>query len=161
MQPSERAELKRWLQMRAAQLGRWRGPASSEGMSPFCPDGTRGVFVSDGSRGTAPRYGLFCSGDVGFEQARMSREGCSSCASSGLGDAASDLRSLPLPGALERYVVTGAPMSSLRRDLGAATAQIPRWVYSAGAVLAILLAAKAYKTWRDEPARSEARREAR
>jgi len=71
----------------------------------------------------------------------------------GMGDAASDLRSLPLPGSLERYVVTGAPMSSLKRDLGAISAQIPRWVYGGSAVLAILLAAKAYKSWRDEPAR--------
>ena len=68
----------------------------------------------------------------------------------GFGDAASDLRALPLPGSLERYLATGAPMSTIRRDLGAATAQIPRWAYGALAGVAILLGAKAYTRWRDE-----------
>lgn len=79
-------------------------------------------------------------------------------AQAGLGDAASDLKQLPLPGPLERYLATGAPMGTFRRDLGAATAQIPRLVYGLGAVLAVLFGAKAYKRWRDEPRRaSEAR----
>jgi len=68
----------------------------------------------------------------------------------GLGDAASDLRALPLPGALERYLATGAPMSTVRRDFGAATAQIPRLGYAALAALALLLAGAAYRRWRDQ-----------
>lgn len=67
----------------------------------------------------------------------------------GIGDAASDLRAMPLPGALERYLATGAPMSVWRRDLGAATAQIPRWVYGVGAALAVVFGARAYTRWRD------------
>ena len=66
-----------------------------------------------------------------------------------MGDAGSDLRALPLPPALERYLQTGAPMSTLRRDLGAATAQIPRWGYGLLALAAFLLAGSAYRRWRD------------
>jgi len=67
----------------------------------------------------------------------------------GVGDAGSDLRALPLPPALERYLQTGAPMSTLRRDLGAATAQIPRWGYGILALVAFLLSGSAYRRWRD------------
>ena len=70
-------------------------------------------------------------------------------AQSGLGDAASELRAMPLPGALERYLATGAPMPSFRRDLGAMSAQVPRLVYGGAALLAIVLAAKSYRKWRD------------
>ncbi len=66
-----------------------------------------------------------------------------------LGDAGSDLRALPLPPALERYLQTGAPMSTLRRDFGAATAQVPRWGYGVLALVAFLLAGSAYRRWRD------------
>jgi hypothetical protein len=67
----------------------------------------------------------------------------------GMGDATSDLRALPLPPALERYLQTGAPMSTIRRDLGAATAQIPRWGFGVLAAVAFLLAGSAYRRWRD------------
>lgn len=67
----------------------------------------------------------------------------------GMGDAGSDLRSMPLPPALERYLQTGAPMSTFRRDLGAATAQVPRWGYALLALGAFLIAGSAYRRWRD------------
>jgi hypothetical protein len=75
----------------------------------------------------------------------------------GLGTTASELRALPLPGPLERYIVTGAPMSAWKRDLGAMSAQVPRYVYGIGAALAIFFASRAYKRWRDEPPKREAR----
>lgn len=67
-----------------------------------------------------------------------------------MGDAASDLRSMPLTGSLERYLATGAPMPAWKRDLGAMSAQVPRYVYGGAALLALFLASRAYKRWRDE-----------
>jgi hypothetical protein len=51
----------------------------------------------------------------------------------------------PLPEGLEAYVRTGAPMSSIKRDLGAAMAQVPRVVWGLGAVVAGYVAYKAWK----------------
>ena len=66
-----------------------------------------------------------------------------------LGDARSDLNAMPLPGALARYLTTGAPMPSWKRDLGAMTAQVPRWAYGVLAGASIFFAGKAYRRWRD------------
>lgn len=153
MPQAERPEFEEFvMHMRAAderaraRASRRRGVATPLGLSRRCPDGSTGILIPDNTvHGTVPVFTLVCPGDDAAPHL------------AGLGDAASDLRSLPLPGALERYLATGAPMPAWRRDLGAATAQIPRWVYGAGAVLAILLAAKAYKTWRDEPVKREAK----
>ena len=149
MSPAERAEIAAVLAMRGQRVRR-RGVATRAGMSPMCSDGRRGVLVPDVRvRGTVPVFELVCPGEPGFEQARSLRAGCKSC--SGLGDAATDLRALPLPGTLGRYLATGAPMPAWKRDLGAMTAQVPRYVYGIGAALAILLASRSYKRWRDEP----------
>lgn len=48
-----------------------------------------------------------------------------------------------LPVAFRRYVEAGVPMPSWRRDLGAATSQIPRWVWGLCAVGALALAYRA------------------
>jgi hypothetical protein len=60
----------------------------------------------------------------------------------GLGDA---LSSQPLPPAMQAYIQTGAPMSTLRRDLGSALAQVPRVAWGAGALVAGYLAYRAWK----------------
>ena len=73
-----------------------------------------------------------------------------------LGDASGDLRKLPLPPELERYLASGVPMASWRRDLGAVSAQVPRWVYGALAALSVLVAAKAYRNWRDAQPKGKA-----
>jgi len=67
-----------------------------------------------------------------------------------MGDAASDLRSMPLPGSLERYLATGAPMPAWKRGLGAMAAQVPRVGYGVGALRAFFFASRAYQRWRDE-----------
>jgi len=53
----------------------------------------------------------------------------------------------PLPPALEAYLETGAPMSTVRRDLGSALAQVPRVVWGISAVLAGWVSYKAWKQW--------------
>lgn len=66
-----------------------------------------------------------------------------------LGDARSDLNAMPLPGALARYLTTGAPMPTWKRDLGAMSAQVPRLVYGALAAASLFFASRAYRRWRD------------
>jgi len=149
MTAAEREEILGLLGARARAMSerRRRGPATRAGMSKTCPRGV-GILLSDPRLiGTAPVYQLFCPGDPDYGRAVALEAGARR--RRGMGDAASDLRALPLPGSLERYLATGAPMPSYKRDLGAATAQIPRWGYGLGAVLAILLGAKAYTRWRD------------
>lgn len=58
-----------------------------------------------------------------------------------------------LPVAFRRYVETGVPMASWRRDLGAATNQVPRWAWGLIAVGALALA---YRSW---PKKSAAAKE--
>jgi len=68
---------------------------------------------------------------------------------SGLGLTPAELSQLPVPGAMSRYLATGAPMPGWKRDLGAATAQVPRWLYGVGALGALYFASRAYRKWRD------------
>jgi hypothetical protein len=49
------------------------------------------------------------------------------------------------PAALRRYLEAGAPMPTWRRDLGAATNQIPRWAWGLMAVGALALAYRGFK----------------
>jgi hypothetical protein len=50
-----------------------------------------------------------------------------------------------LPENLQAYLRTGAPMSTLRRDLGSALAQVPRLAWGLGAAVAGFVAYKAWK----------------
>lgn len=106
-----------------------------------CPDGQ-------------PPLSGHCPGDPGFRQAVSSGLAATHTRlreRRAVGDAASDLKALPLPVALERYLVSGVPMSTWKRDLGSATAQVPRVVYGALAAVAFLVAAKSYRNWRHRP----------
>lgn len=76
---------------------------------------------------------------------RAARVRARRAAASGFGAAPADLNSMPLPPALDRFLKTGAPMSSFRRDLGAATAQVPWWAYGVGGLVAFYMGYKAYK----------------
>lgn len=71
----------------------------------------------------------------------------------GLGAAAqvSDAELAAMPDEVRRYLVTGEPMGTLRRDLGAASAQIPRWTW------AILMVGGGYMTYRSYQAWKKAR----
>jgi hypothetical protein len=51
----------------------------------------------------------------------------------------------PLPADLQRYLQTGAPMGTLKRDLGSALAQVPALAWGAGALVAGFIAYKAWK----------------
>lgn len=61
----------------------------------------------------------------------------------GLGAAPPNVASAPV--AFRRYLDAGAPMPAWRRDLGAATNQIPRWAWMALAVGALALAYRGFK----------------
>ncbi len=65
----------------------------------------------------------------------------------GLGRAmgAAALPDAPLPRNLQAYLATGQPMSTLRRDLGSALAQVPRVAWGIGALVAGVVAYKAWK----------------
>ena len=54
------------------------------------------------------------------------------------------------PVAFRRYLEAGAPMPSWRRDLGAATNQIPRWAWGLMAVGALALAYRGFKAAKAE-----------
>ena len=49
------------------------------------------------------------------------------------------------PPAFRRYLDAGAPMPTWRRDLGAATNQIPQWAWGLMAVAALALAYRGFK----------------
>lgn len=50
-----------------------------------------------------------------------------------------------MPPAVQRYLRFGEPVGTVRRDLGAASAQVPRWGWGLGAAAALLLTYRAYK----------------
>jgi hypothetical protein len=56
------------------------------------------------------------------------------------------------PPAFRRFVDAGAPMPTWRRDLGAATSQIPRWAWALLAAGALGLAYRGFKTAKKKPA---------
>lgn len=58
--------------------------------------------------------------------------------------------SQPLPAPLAAYLQTGAPMSTIRRDLGSAMAQVPRVVWGIAAVLASYMTYKAWKLVKEQ-----------
>ena len=66
----------------------------------------------------------------------------------GLG--ASAMPAQPLPPALQAYLQTGAPMSTVRRDLGSALAQVPRIVWGLLAFGAGYVTYKRYKAYKAE-----------
>lgn len=53
--------------------------------------------------------------------------------------------SQPLPPRLEAFLQTGQPMSTARRDLGSALAQVPRLVWGVGFAVSGWVAYKAWK----------------
>ena len=65
-----------------------------------------------------------------------------------------DVKKQPLPEEMERYINIGQPMSTWRRDLGSAFAQVPRYVYGAGIVLSLFMAHRAHKRWKKESGRA-------
>lgn len=65
-----------------------------------------------------------------------------------------DVKTLPLPEPMERYVSIGQPMSSWRRDFGSAFSQVPRLVYGAGIVVSLFMARRAYKRFKKESGRA-------
>lgn len=62
----------------------------------------------------------------------------------GLGASPAQNRAL-FPEALRRYVETGEPMPAWRRDLAAASAQVPRWTWMVGAGVMLTIAYMSYK----------------
>lgn len=58
----------------------------------------------------------------------------------------------PLPDPLRVYLATGAPMSTIRRDLGSAMAQVPRVAWGIGAAIAGYMTYKAWKLVREQSA---------
>lgn len=65
----------------------------------------------------------------------------------GVGDAAP---AQPLPAQLDAYLKTGSPMSTARRDLGSALAQVPRVVWGILALGAGYMTYKTYKLYKSE-----------
>lgn len=60
----------------------------------------------------------------------------------------------PLPASLDAYLKTGMPMSTVRRDLGSALAQVPRIVWGLFALGTGYITYKAYKTYKAESPKS-------
>lgn len=58
--------------------------------------------------------------------------------------------SQPLPSTLQTYLQTGAPMSTVRRDLGSALAQVPRIVWGLLAAGAGFVTYRRYKEYKAE-----------
>jgi hypothetical protein len=58
-----------------------------------------------------------------------------------------------LPPKVQRYVRAGEPVGTVRRDLAAASAQVPRWVWGIGAALALYLAYRSYQQHQKRPAK--------
>ena len=65
-----------------------------------------------------------------------------------------DVKKMPLPEEMERYISIGQPMSTWRRDLGSAMGQVPRLVYGAGIALSLFMARRAYKRFKKESGRA-------
>ncbi len=57
-----------------------------------------------------------------------------------------------LPPKVQRYVRFGEPVGTIRRDLAASSAQVPRWVWGLGAAVALVLAYRSYKRHQKRPA---------
>ena len=58
------------------------------------------------------------------------------------------LLALPLPAAFQRFVTTGEPMPSWKRDLGGASAQVPRLAWGGAAVVLAGLGYWSYRSWK-------------
>lgn len=66
----------------------------------------------------------------------------------GLGDTMPQQTIARLPPELQRYVVSGEPMGTFRRDLSAASSQVPRWAYAILMVGTGYMGYRSYKAWK-------------
>ena len=53
-----------------------------------------------------------------------------------------------LPPKFQRYVRSGEPMGSFLRDMGTASAQVPRWIWGVGAAVALGMTYWSYKKFK-------------